>query len=65
MKLPNAPRPANRFTTDLSVRTGNRESTISGKPLKNAFLLEGGDGNDYILLERDTGVGSSALLTET
>ena len=65
VKLPSAPRPANRFTTDLSVRTGNRESTISGKPLKNALLLDGGDGNDYILLELDVGVGSSALLTET
>ena len=65
IKLPAAPRPLARFTTELSVRMTNRESTISGATLKNVLLMEGGDANDYILLELDVGVGSSALLTET
>ena len=44
--------PIYRFTTDITVRTRDREPTVSGMVATDALLLEDAvDGNDYLLLE--------------
>ena len=64
-RLPSQPLPANRFTTDLTVRMETREQTISGVIPGDALMVESSDGNDFILLESDSGSGSSYIQLES
>ena len=59
------PLPRFRFTTDETVRTRNREPTVSGAIADNALMLESSDGNDFILLESDTGSGTNYIQLES
>ena len=53
-----SPLPSFRFTDDASVRTRNREPTVSGVIAGDGIMLESSDGNDFILLESDVGSGN-------
>ena len=59
------PLPSFRFTTDETVRTRNREPTVSGTIPDDGIMLESSDGNDFILLESDTGSGTDYLQLES
>ena len=65
MVLPNQPLPFGRFTTDASVRMENREQTVSGAIPDDGLMVESSDGNDFILLESDTGSGTDYLQLES
>ena len=60
-----SPLPIFRFTTDETVRTRNREPTVSGTIPDDGIMLERSDGNDFILLESDTGSGTDYLQLES
>ena len=60
-----SPLPSYRFTTDETVRTRNREPTVSGVIAGDGIMLESSDGNDFILLESDTGSGANYLQLES
>lgn len=60
-----SPLPIFRFTTDETVRTRNREPTVSGTIPDDGIMLESSDGNDFILLESDTGSGTDYLQLES
>ncbi len=60
-----SPLPSFRFTDDETVRTRNREPTVSGVVSGDGVLLEGHTGgNDFILLESDTGSGANYIELE-
>jgi len=59
-----SPLPIFRFTTDETVRTRNREPTVSGVVAGDGLMVQSSDGNDFILLESDTGSGSNYIELE-
>ena len=59
------PLPAFRFTTDATVRMRDREPTVSGAIPDDGIMVESSDGNDFILLESDTGSGADYLQLES
>ena len=60
-----SPLPRYRFTTDETVRTRNREPTVSGVIAGDGIMVESSAGNDFILLESDTGSGANYLQLES
>ena len=59
-----SPLPSFKFTTDETVRTRNREPTVSGVVAGDGIMGESSDGNDFILLESDTGSGANYIELE-
>ena len=59
-----SPLPVFRFTTDATIRMRDRESTVSGVIAGDGVMVESSDGNDFILLESDTGSGANYLELE-
>lgn len=59
-----SPLPSFRFTGDETVRTRNREPTVSGVVAGDGIMVESSDGNDFILLESDTGSGANYIELE-
>ena len=60
-----SPLPSYRFTTDETVRMRDREPTVSGVIAGDGIMVESSDGNDFILLESDTGSGANYLQLES
>ena len=59
-----APLPIGRFTTDETVRMRDREPTVSGVVAGDGIMVQSSDGNDFILLESDTGSGANYIELE-
>ena len=60
-----SPLPSFRFTDAETVRARNREPTVSGVVAGDGIMVESSDGNDFILLESDTGSGANYLQLES
>ncbi len=56
--------PIFRFTDDESVRMRDREPTVSGVVAGDGLMMQSSDGNDFILLESDTGSGANYIELE-